>query len=144
MNIQRANLPPAVQNINTTTNNTQADIIALTNEEVILTQNLENRKQDLINDKELLRLNGELQKITRTLIQQQISIPKDVGLTIGNTVIAQTKIDTLKKTKNTITQIDKEIQQIDDLEDNLQNLRDRYQENIDTLNALLPLQKLKE
>ena len=80
----------------------------------------------------------------RTLPQQQMAIPQDIGLKITNTVIAQANITTLDQTNAAITQIDKELEQLDKLENALPTIRKRYQDNINVLNKLLPLQKLQE
>ena len=80
----------------------------------------------------------------RTLPQQQMAIPQNIGLNITNTVIAQANIAALNQTNTAIAQIDAELQQLDNLDNSLQQLRDRYQQNIDILNALIALQRLEE
>lgn len=122
----------------------QANITRLTNEEIRLSQDLENLRQNNTDAQELVRLNKELQRVTRTLPQQTMAVPQNVGLNITNTVIQPANIGRLVDTTNAITQIDTELQQLDNLENDIQQLRNRYQQNIDTLNVLLPLQRLEE
>jgi len=65
-------------------------------------------------------------------------------LNITGTVIQPNQITNTTQTDTLITLIDTEIQQLDNLDNAIQQLRDRYQQNIDILNTLLPLQRLQE
>jgi hypothetical protein len=65
-------------------------------------------------------------------------------LNITHTVVQTADIATLGQTQNTIQQTDTELQQLDNLENTIPNIRNRYQDNINKLNILLPLQKLQE
>ena len=141
---QRGNLPQSLRNVRTTNTNTQATIVRIINEEVILTQQIENQRQNLTDIQEITRLTWELQRITRTLPQQQIPIPQNIWLNITRTVIQPNQTVNIWQTQTGITQINTEIQQLDDLENAMQWLRDRYQDNINRLNTLLPLQRLEE
>ncbi|MCX6824516.1 MAG: hypothetical protein NT085_05325 [candidate division SR1 bacterium] len=85
-----------------------------------------------------------LQTAIGKLNQQQVPIPQNIGLNITHTVINPANITTIANINTNMQGVDKELQEIDNLENTIQQLRERYQKNIDTLNELLPLQKLQE
>ncbi|MEI6775019.1 MAG: hypothetical protein WCL18_10015 [bacterium] len=59
-------------------------------------------------------------------------------------MILPASIANITQTNTAIQQIDTEIQQLDNLENATQQIRERYQQNIDILTALLPMQRLQE
>ena len=109
-----------------------------------INQDLTIYNQELNGFRERQNLEREINWIIRTLIQQTLAIPQNVWLNITRDIINQANIATNNDTNTEIVVLDQEIQQLDNLQNSLQQLRNRYQQNLNILNQAFPIQTLYE
>ncbi len=139
---QRANLPAAAQNIGAT-GNTQADITTLTNEQVRLNQDIINRNQQISSITEIQDIDRQIQTLVRSLTPTPIPTPQNFWLpNLQNTIVINRAPN--PNATQQLAAIDVALTQIENLENTLPQIRQRYQANLNVLNQLLPLQRLQE
>lgn len=140
INIQIWNLNTSLQGWNLAT----VDIGSVWWEINQANQDLTTYNQESNNFRERQNLEREVNWIIRTLIQQTITIPQSIWLNITRDIINQWNVITAANTNTEILGLDQEIQQLDNLESGLSQLRARYQQNLNILNQALPIQTLYE
>jgi len=112
--------------------------------ETNLQVNLNTFNQELQDRTELDTLSNEIQTYIRRLAQTQIALSQGLPPSVSNSLVILSNQTPFPPASGLIANIDTAVNQVTVLENDLPQIKQRYEDNLKTLNELLPLQKLQE